>query len=113
MPKNRVEDLEATVNELESTVRGLTEELVETKERVRILEAELEADPRGVATDVSEDEESTEMLTPEPGTSQAAQSEVDAAAARANNEGEGAKGAEEETDDESDESGLGDDIIVA
>jgi len=44
MPRNRVEQLESTVAELESTVEGLTEELVETKERVRVLEAELDAD---------------------------------------------------------------------
>lgn len=44
MPRNRVEQLESAVAELESTVEGLTEELVETKERVRVLEAELDAD---------------------------------------------------------------------
>ncbi|WP_435360897.1 DUF7518 family protein [Haloarchaeobius sp. DFWS5] len=105
MAKNRVEDLEATVNELESTVRGLTEELVETKERVRILEAELEADPRSVAPDTSKQQQ--EMLTPEPGASEADQSDVEAAAADANPSEETAD------DDESEESGLGDDIIVA
>jgi len=35
---NRVEDLESQVAELQATVDGLTEELVETKERVRQLE---------------------------------------------------------------------------
>lgn len=35
---NRVEELEKTVRELRATVNGLTEELVETKERVRQLE---------------------------------------------------------------------------
>ncbi|WP_435335396.1 DUF7518 family protein [Haloarchaeobius sp. TZWWS8] len=109
MPKNRVESLEATVNELESTVRGLTEELVETKERVRILEAELEADPRSVAPDTSSDE--PEMLTPEPGSAEAAQSDVEAAAADASSED--AKNADAESEEESEESGLGDDIIVA
>ncbi len=44
MSKNRVETLEATVTELESTVDGLTEELVEAKERIRVLEAELDAE---------------------------------------------------------------------
>ena len=39
---NRVEELELTVSELESTIDGLTEELVETKERVRTLEEVLE-----------------------------------------------------------------------
>jgi hypothetical protein len=36
---NRVEDLETRVQELEATVRGLTEELVESNERIRELEA--------------------------------------------------------------------------
>lgn len=35
---NRVEDLESQVAELQATIDGLTEELVETKERVRELE---------------------------------------------------------------------------
>jgi uncharacterized coiled-coil protein SlyX len=35
---NRVEDLESQVAELQATIDGLTEELVETKERVRQLE---------------------------------------------------------------------------
>ena len=45
MPRNRVEKLESTVRELESTVGGLTEELVESKERIRVLEGMLEAEP--------------------------------------------------------------------
>jgi archaellum component FlaC len=39
---NRVEDLENQVAELQATIDGLTEELVETKERVRALEAQTE-----------------------------------------------------------------------
>ncbi|MFC6770618.1 bZIP transcription factor, partial [Halorubrum pallidum] len=35
---NRVEDLERQVSELQAAVNGLTEELVEMKERVRQLE---------------------------------------------------------------------------
>ena len=45
MPRNRVEKLESTVRELESTVSGLTEELVESKERIRVLEGMLQAEP--------------------------------------------------------------------
>lgn len=41
---NRVEELEATVTELESTVDGLTEELVEAKERIRELESDRKGD---------------------------------------------------------------------
>ncbi|WP_247731559.1 DUF7518 family protein [Halovivax limisalsi] len=44
MPKNRVDELESTVRELESTIQGLTEELVESKERIRVLEDMLEAE---------------------------------------------------------------------
>ena len=39
MSGNRVEELETRVNELEATVDGLTEELVETRDRLRGLEA--------------------------------------------------------------------------
>lgn len=44
MSRNRVEELESTVAELESTIEGLTDELVEAKERIRVLEAELDTD---------------------------------------------------------------------
>jgi predicted nucleic acid-binding Zn-ribbon protein len=41
----RVEALEQRVEELEATVRGLTEELVDATERVRELEDELDQSP--------------------------------------------------------------------
>ncbi|MGQ4554649.1 DUF7518 family protein [Halobellus sp. GM3] len=41
---NRVEELESKVAELQAAVNGLTEELVETKERVRLLEEAVEVD---------------------------------------------------------------------
>jgi hypothetical protein len=41
---NRVEELESKVAELQAAVNGLTEELVETKERVRLLEDQVEVD---------------------------------------------------------------------
>ncbi|GAA0288709.1 DUF7518 family protein [Halobacterium noricense] len=40
-----VEELEQRVEELEATVRGLTEELVDASERIRTLEAELDRTP--------------------------------------------------------------------
>lgn len=56
MPANRVEELERTVEELQSTVGGLTEELVEAKERIRVLEAELDTDaPTRVPEDRTEE----------------------------------------------------------
>ena len=111
MSNDRVEELEATVSELESTVRGLTEELVETKERVRLLEAELEPSEgattgtpatarRGAAADRSQadDQPASEEADPE---------DVQEAAAEAD-KGDGDNG-----EDETDGSELGDDIIVA
>ena len=41
---NRAEELESKVAELQAAVNGLTEELVETKERVRLLEEAVEVD---------------------------------------------------------------------
>ncbi|MFB6119851.1 MAG: chromosome segregation protein SMC [Halobacteriaceae archaeon] len=43
----RVEELESKVAELEATVRGLTEELVDATERIRQLEAATDVDPAG------------------------------------------------------------------
>lgn len=42
MPKNRVHELEETVEQLQGTVDGLTVELVEVNKRLRALEGELE-----------------------------------------------------------------------
>jgi uncharacterized coiled-coil protein SlyX len=47
MAGNRVEELEAKVRELEATIDGLTDELVETKERLQAVE-----DEAGVQDDV-------------------------------------------------------------
>lgn len=49
MAGNRVEELEAKVRELEATIDGLTDELVETKERLQAIE-----DETGVQADVIE-----------------------------------------------------------
>lgn len=111
MSKNRVEELEATVSELESTVRGLTEELVETKERVRLLEAELEPSegttvgtPATARRDAADADDADAEAAP---SDEAAPEDVQEAAAEAD------KGAGDQEEDESDGSGLGDDIIVA
>jgi chromosome segregation ATPase len=45
---NRVDELEGQVAELRAAVNGLTEELVETKARVRELEDEADAEPTEV-----------------------------------------------------------------
>lgn len=56
---NRVEALETRVAELEATVEGLTEELVEANERIRQIEAAL-----GGEADASEASDHGEVLEP-------------------------------------------------
>jgi hypothetical protein len=48
---NRVEELESTVRELRAAVDGLTEELVETRERLRQLEERRDAGPEPEAVE--------------------------------------------------------------
>lgn len=48
MTGNRVEELEATVRELQASINGLTDELVETKERLRYLEDQVGTDVDGI-----------------------------------------------------------------
>lgn len=67
MPANRVEELERSVEELQSTVSGLTDELVEAKERIRVLEAELDTD---APTRIPEDR--TEGVDAEPAPTESA-----------------------------------------
>jgi len=115
MSNDRVEELEATVSELESTIRGLTEELVETKERVRMLENEV--DPEPAATVGSGRSEESTPAEPE---GEAAPEDVQEAAAEADKDedvqeaaAEADKDEGDNAEDEPDDSGLGDDIIVA
>jgi len=91
MAKNRVEDLESRVSALEATIRGLTEELVEANERLRILEShvDVESAEKRRAADRKE-------------AKRAARVDEDKPAER--------EGSDEE---ESAESASGDDIIVA
>lgn len=94
---NRVKQLEATVSELESTIDALTEELVETKERLRAIEGEFDVD-------------AGEYVEPEPNLppKEAEPDEIERAV-------EADKGAETEEPDETQEAGseLSDEIIVA
>ena len=59
---NRVEELEARVQELEASVEGLTDELVECKVRIRELENAVDEDI-GFG---SESDEDSEITTAEP-----------------------------------------------
>ena len=88
---SRAQELEERVAELEATVRGLTEELVDAGERIRALEEELDRSP------------STEELR---------EAREAAPIAPGEDEDEGPKPAEGEGTSDSEESGL-DDIIVA
>jgi len=99
---NRVEELESQVKELQASVEGLTDELVECKVRLAELE-EVVDEEMGYVPELRSDEESedadSEMRVPEPGESQEAAEE-------SNTE------APEEADD-TEESESGSDIIVA
>jgi uncharacterized coiled-coil protein SlyX len=87
---DRVNELEDRVAELEATVRGLTEELVDASERIRTLEAELDRTPSTAELREAREEEPVEPAD-----------EAD----------EAPKSADDEATD-NEESGL-DDIIVA
>ncbi|MEF8806413.1 DUF7518 family protein [Natronomonas sp.] len=99
MSGNRVEELEAKVRELEATIDGLTDELVETKERLQVLEEGSDVD-----TDVlSRGTSSAASATTEQATE--ADEEEEASADEVNTDEDDG---EDNTDSES-----GDDIIVA
>ncbi|WP_226005650.1 DUF7518 family protein [Natrinema salinisoli] len=104
MSNNRVEKLESTVAELESTVQGLTDELIEAKERIRVLEAELDADTPTRVPERRNEETGTSAVdgseTPEAEPDDVAEAAADA------------DGETETTGDETEDSGS-DDIIVA
>ena len=104
MAGNRVDELEVKVQELQATIDGLTDELVETKERLHALEG---------ADDGGSDILAGRPTSGEPPQEAAAEPPADKATASP-----GAEPAEADTPDEADggdtaESGSGDDIIVA
>jgi TolA-binding protein len=78
---NRVDELETKVSELQAAVNGLTEELVETKERVRQLENTVEVDDPAVRAKATPepDAEPAQAGNPEPAEETAEASEADAA----------------------------------
>ena len=80
-------ELRSTVDELEATVRGLTEELVEANERIRALEAHVEGESSEPTDDANSSSRARveDLKPPE----------------------------SKEDDNDTDESTLGDDIIVA
>lgn len=127
---NRVEELEQTVSELESTIEGLTEELVDAKERIRVLESQLEIDAGDYVEPQSrrtrgappareaEPDEIEAAVEGDAGRGEAGRADVDESAetqAAADGEAEAAKAADTQDSEDTDDSGseLGDDIIVA
>ena len=114
MTGNRVEELENTVAQLEATVSGLTDELVETKERLRLIEdhfgPELDDIIEGQTSRSSDMVAETSATEPAETPQEAPQEAVDAAVGAATESADGSKPEETEGDDES--AGT-DDIIVA
>lgn len=111
MAGNRVEELEAKVREMEATISGLTDELVETKERVRALEehVDLQLDDMMEAPARADGASVRQLQGGEP--SAADQAQVEEAVAGADGEGSADGATTEEQEGEGD-SGT-DDIIVA
>jgi peptidoglycan hydrolase CwlO-like protein len=106
MAGNRVDELETKVRELEATIDGLTDELVETKERLQALESDADGshdilEGRPTRTEAQQDVES-----------EADETETESPA------DDGEASADDVNTDEADEednadSESGDDIIVA
>jgi predicted RNase H-like nuclease (RuvC/YqgF family) len=63
---NRVEELEARVKELEASVEGLTDELVECKVRLRELESAVDEDIGLAPESTQQDESATEAVDTQP-----------------------------------------------
>ncbi|WP_410765489.1 chromosome segregation protein SMC [Haloferax sp. DFSO60] len=95
---NRVEELESKVTELQAAVNGLTEELVETKERLRQLEDanDVQTPTRAAQRRVEFEATPEETETPD-----------------SQEKGDETKTDEAEDVDNDGEENLGDDIIVA
>ena len=105
--EERIEELETQIADLEATVRGLTEELVDRTERIRQLEAQA-----GVVGAESERVDGADLTEEADGEEPDAETGESAdGAAEPLGEGDKGEGAEEENNGE--ESGEGDDIIVA
>ena len=100
MSGNRVEELEEKVRELEATIEGLTDELVETKERLEAVEDETGVEPDGIRRSGRSVQSQSQAAGQQPETT----ADDDAADDVNNDEA----GGDDNTDSES-----GDDIIVA
>jgi uncharacterized coiled-coil protein SlyX len=102
MSGNRVEELEAKVRDLEATIDGLTDELVETKERLHAVESAVDIENdvlEGRMTRSEAQQQTTQQETEEPA------DDGEASADEVNSE---EADGEDNADSES-----GDDILVA
>lgn len=107
---NRVEDLEQQVAELQAAVDGLTEELVETKERLNQLESATDADVSEESGSRTDDH--VEFVPNRSADEHAAETGADAGSSTETaTQTDGGKSSETETKEESSDDG--DDIIVA
>lgn len=79
MCPNRVEELEARVKELEASVEGLTDELVECKVRLRELEGAVDEDIGFAPVQPDEEAESPDESDPADSTKTEAPEEADEA----------------------------------
>lgn len=117
MTGNRVEKLEEKVRELEATVSGLTDELVETKERLRIVEEHAGAgidsiiDGKTSRSEARRSADGRRQQTQEPGTQEAVEEAVENTNADGEPAADEAKSDESKGEEESSEQS--DDIIVA
>jgi len=102
MSGNRVEELEAKVRELEATIDGLTDELVETKERLGAIEGET-----GIEPDALERRRSRTSRSQD-GDAEDAETDADA-----DGTAQPADTADEDEDGDEAADSAGDDIIVA
>ena len=115
MSGNRVEELEAKVRELEATIDGLTDELVETKERLGAIEDETGIEPDVLKSRLSRTSRNRDDERSDAGDDAAADAPHDAAdgeAEPADAEAEAEPADDDDADDEAADS-TGDDIIVA
>lgn len=103
---NRVDELESRVRELEATISGLTDELVETRERLHALEDEIGPEMDILEGKPTRSEAQTDAQVDGGAEEPTDDSAEDEAAA------EEAKAEGDEAEDDAD-SGSGDDIIVA
>jgi uncharacterized coiled-coil protein SlyX len=103
MAGNRVEELEAKVRELEATIDGLTDELVETKERLQAIEEET-----GVRSDALE-RRSTPARERRPEPEESTEEPTDDAATESADD----VNSEQTEGEDNADSESGDDIIVA